>query len=113
MSATAHRAFLGDGEHRFQLTPSLIGELEVKTGVGLGALCTRLFSGTWRFDDLGEIIRLGLIGGGTAPQDAARLVSTYIAAPGVPVAASAALAIDILDALVSGAPKEGKSDEPA
>jgi hypothetical protein len=48
MTDTAHRAFFGDAEHSFRLTPELIVELEAKTGTGIGALCRRLFAGPRR-----------------------------------------------------------------
>jgi hypothetical protein len=70
-------AFFGDKEHRFALTHWAQLELEKVTGVGIGALCLRLPHGDFRFIEIIETIRLALIGGGMAPQDAVHLVETY------------------------------------
>ena len=77
MSELTHHAFFGDGEHDFLLTPEMIVELERKTGSGVGGLCRRLFAGDFKHGDLIEVVRLGLIGGGTSPKDADALVSAY------------------------------------
>jgi len=45
MSDMTHRVFFGDRERDFKITPKLIAELERQTGVGVGALCKRLFAG--------------------------------------------------------------------
>ena len=99
MTAT-HRAFFGDGEHDFRLTPPVIEELEALTGNGIGTIVNRVSAGHFKFVEIVETIRLALIGAGTLPEDAARLVRTYVAAQ--PLAASHILAIDILGALWSG-----------
>ncbi|WP_105385155.1 gene transfer agent family protein [Neorhizobium alkalisoli] len=73
-----HRAFFGDGEKVFAFpSRELIEELERKTGQGVGALFRRFRQSDYSFSDVTEIIRLGLIGGGTAPAEADRLVSVY------------------------------------
>jgi hypothetical protein len=77
MSELKHHAFFGDGEHDFLLTPEMIVELERKTVTGIGALGRCLFAGDFKHGDLIEVIRLGLIGGGTSPKDADALVSAY------------------------------------
>lgn len=102
MTATAHRAFFGDAERDFRITPELIPELEEKVGVGIGALCRRLFKGDFAFADLTETIRLGLIGGGESPTRAASLIATYVKAH--PLNETFPLAIAILEALWFGQP---------
>jgi len=77
--APMHRQFFGDAERAFALTPELIGELERKTGAGIGGLCRRLFAGDFRHAEIIETIRLALIGGGTPPEEAAALVAAYAA----------------------------------
>lgn len=73
-----YRTFFGDGEKVFALpTPELIMELEAKTGHGVGAILARLQGERFAFMDLLQIVRLGLIGGGTTPAEADRLVSVY------------------------------------
>ena len=73
-----YRAAFGDGEYSFTITTHLIPELEHVTGAGIGTLCQRLFAGQFRHADIAETIRLGLIGGGTAPDAAKRLTDTYL-----------------------------------
>lgn len=95
-----HRAFFGDGERSFILTDPMITELERLTGTGIGGLFLRLTRSDFRLVDLVEIIRLGLIGAGTAPEDAARLVKTY--ARHRPIGVILPLALDVLDARWNG-----------
>jgi len=95
-----HVAYFGDGEYTFALTPSMIRELEQKTGTGFGALYRRFASNQFAYGDIIETIRLGLIGGGTAPIDAQRLVDTY--AHNRPIIETLPLAFDVLDARYVG-----------
>lgn len=69
--------FFGDKERPFTLTDELVIELEAKTGIGIGALFQRLMAKAFTLPDLVETIRLGLIGGGSNPQEAERLVNAY------------------------------------
>jgi hypothetical protein len=68
----------GDGEHRFALPLGRLRELQEKTGAGPLKLFNRIRSGDWLVDDLRETIRLGLIGGGMAPDAAFALVRRYL-----------------------------------
>ncbi|MFC3169411.1 gene transfer agent family protein [Paracoccus fontiphilus] len=95
-----HRAFFGTGERAFALTDPMVIELERLTETGIGALFLRLSRNDFRLADLIEVIRLGLIGGGTNPEEAARLVDTY--ARQRPIGELLPLALDILDARWSG-----------
>lgn len=95
-----HRAFFGTGERAFALTDPMIVELESLTDTGIGALFLRLSRNDFRLVDLIEVIRLGLIGGGTRPEEAARLVDAY--ARQRPIAELLPLALDVLDARWSG-----------
>jgi hypothetical protein len=99
----SHTAFFGDGPHTFTLSDDMVTELERVTGTGIGALYLRTVSNAFNMADLVQIIRLGLIGAGTAPQDAMRLVDTY--ARNRPLAETFPLALDILDARWSGKPE--------
>lgn len=100
-----HTAFFGDGQHSFALTDPMIAELERLTGIGIGALYLRLVAAQFHVSDLVEIIRLGLIGGGLAPDAAMRLTDTY--ARNRPMAETFPLAHDILDTRWNGtAPQE-------
>lgn len=101
---TKHRAFFGDQEHDFVLTPGLVLELEAVTGAGIGGLFNRMIKNDFKAKEITETIRLGLIGGGTSPEIAARLVATYI--PARPLIEAYALAVDILTALMFGHAKD-------
>ena len=98
-----HTAFFGDATYIFALTDTMIAELEHKTGIGIGALYTRVIASQFRVADMVEIIRCGLIGGGTAPAIAQHLVDTY--AKDRPFAETFPLALDILDARWNGTPE--------
>ncbi len=97
-----HIEFFGDRERSFTLPTDLIIELERKTGAGIGMLCKRVFAGQFTLGYLFETIRLGLIGGGTTPADAAALVNTY--AMGRPLAEIFPLAVAILERAYFGEP---------
>ncbi|MCC6736526.1 MAG: gene transfer agent family protein [Bauldia sp.] len=102
-----HRAFFGDAERTFRITPELIAELETKTGAGIGSLCRRLFAGEFRHADIAETIRLGLVGGGEQPARAASLVAAYASKP---LAETYALAVAILEALWFGPKPKDATD---
>ena len=98
---TEHRAFFGDGEKAFAFpTRDLIIELETKTGHGVGALFRRFRDTSYSFTDVSEIIRLGLIGGGIAPEEANRLVSVYVI--GRPLAEVFSVADGVITSLFFG-----------
>jgi len=101
-NAPSHRAFFGDAEREFQLTPELITELERKTGAGIGGLCKRLFANDFHYGEVLEVIRLALIGGGEKPETAAALVSAYGAHR--PLIETYPLALSILETLWFGKP---------
>ena len=99
-----HKAFFGDREHDFALTPHLIPELQRLTGKGIGALVDGIRHASYA--EITETIRLGLIGAGTKPADAAALVETYV--PAAPLAEAHILAVDILTDLWVG-PREAST----
>ncbi|UXN61727.1 gene transfer agent family protein [Phyllobacterium zundukense] len=104
-----HKAFFGDKERAFALTPELIIELERKTGIGIAAFCNRVFRAQFHFTDILETIRLGLIGGGTSSSDAEALVDAY--AKPRPIVEILPLAIVVLETVWFGSPTT--TDEPA
>lgn len=106
-----HRAFFGDGERDFRITPELIVELERKTGAGIGGLCRRLFAGNFQHADITETIRLALVGGGASPKDADALVAAY--AVNRPLGEIFPLAVSILETLWFGVAKKGDGDGQA
>lgn len=95
-----HTAFFGDGEYTFALTDNMITELERIADLGIGALYLRCVNMQFTLSDLVEVIRLGLIGGGATPAQAARLTDTY--GRNRPIDELYPLAVDILDARWGG-----------
>ncbi|UWQ40071.1 gene transfer agent family protein [Leisingera aquaemixtae] len=106
-----HTAFFGDGEHTFALTDDMIAELERLSGLGIGALYLRTAQMQFTLADLVEIIRLGLIGGGITPERAAQLTDTY--ARNRPIDELFPLALDVLEARMSGAADQEPESEAA
>lgn len=99
-----HRGFFGDKEHAFTLTDPMLAELETITGLGVGAMYFQLVNMAYPATVLREIIRLGLIGAGTAPEDAKRLCDTY--ASNRPLAETFPLAFEIMEARWNGVQPE-------
>lgn len=99
--------FFGDGEHTFALTDDMVAELERLADLGIGALYLRAANMQFKLGDLIEVIRLGLIGGGTTPERAAQLVDTY--ARNQPIDDLYPLALDVLDARWGGAGSENEA----
>lgn len=99
-----HTAFFGDGEHTFALSDDMIIELEHIADLGIGAFYLRCVNMQFKISDLVEVIRLGLIGGGATPEQAARLTDAY--GRNRPIDELYPLAVDILDARWGGAVEE-------
>jgi hypothetical protein len=69
----------GDGEQIFNIAKIKQAlELQDKCNSGVGTIMQRLMSGTFFINDFRETIRLGLIGGGMAPEKAFTLVKRYV-----------------------------------
>lgn len=69
----------GDGTYVFRLTLGGIRELQDKAKCGAPEILLRLMFKKWWIDDVREIIRLGLIGGGgVKPVDALKLIDRYV-----------------------------------
>jgi hypothetical protein len=103
-----HKAFFGDRERDFSLTPHLIPEFERVTGKPIGATVDNLRG--MSFAQIVNTVRLGLIGGGTHPEEANALVQSYVNAH--PLGELHLLALDILTDLWTG-PEAKPSDEVA
>jgi Phage tail tube protein, GTA-gp10 len=68
----------GDGEHKFNIAKlKCILELEDKCGVGVAEIYQRISTGKWKYNDIRETLRLGLIGAGMTPDKALRLINRY------------------------------------
>lgn len=68
----------GDGEYTFRLEWKHWLEIQEKLDLGPNELLERLILRKWRVQDLAEIVRLGLIGGGKSPVDAIALIRRYV-----------------------------------
>lgn len=101
-----HKAFFGDRERDFSLTPHLIPEFERVTGRAIGATVENLRG--MSFAQIVTTVRLGLIGGGAHPEEANTLVQTYVNAH--PLGELHLLALDILTDLWTG-PEAKPADE--
>lgn len=63
------------GEHEFALYIGNLRAVQQHCNAGPEQILRRLLDGTWRVDDLFEVIRQGLIGGGMPSHEASALVS--------------------------------------
>lgn len=101
-----------DGTFRFRLGWGELEELQEKTDAGPYVVLRRLWDGTWRIQDLSNVVRLGLIGGGMEPATALRKVRAYVEAR--PAMESVDPAAAILAAALIGAADEpvGESEAP-
>ena len=106
-----HRAFFGDVDHAFALTDEMVIELEQTAQLAIGALYMAFPLYAVPVPVMRDIIRLGLIGAGTAPEAAKRLVDTY--ATNRPIGELFPLAFAILDARWNGAQSAPVSQPPA
>ncbi|MEG3086182.1 gene transfer agent family protein [Sphingomonas sp. PB4P5] len=122
-----------DGVYTFKLGLKQIAELQTKVGCGIGALNARVLRGRYlldgvaiglhneaeyKYEDLTETIRLGLIGGGAGEVNeqpvavtsivANRLVDNYV--HGWPMEEAWKLAATILDVCIRGYSPKKKAD---
>lgn len=70
----------GDGQQLFRLAIGQWRELAEIRKLGPKRLFERVRAGDWFVDDLYQVMRLGLIGGGMSPPDALRLTDLYFKA---------------------------------
>lgn len=94
-----------DGDYSFRLGWGELAELQEHCNAGPYVVLNRLHVGEWRIEDIGEVIRLGLIGGGTEPAKALTLTRRYV--EGRPPFENHKFAVVILQAGLLGAPEEG------
>ncbi|WP_196258567.1 gene transfer agent family protein [Pelagibacterium limicola] len=67
-----------DGDYVFALRWGELIKLQEATDAGPFVVYERLGNGQWRLGDISHTIRLALIGGGTEPAKALRLVRDYV-----------------------------------
>lgn len=97
------------GEHPFALFLGELRALQDATDTGPEELLNRIRFGKWRVDDLGDTIRLGLIGGGMKSDMAKQMVSTMLDRH--PLMVFKPTAIEILLLALSG-PEDDKPGKP-
>lgn len=93
-----------DGSYTFRLAWGQLIELQEQCDAGPFVVLQRLGTGQWRVGDISHAIRLGLIGGGTEPAKALKLVRDYVEAR--PPLENLMLARGILGVALQGAPDE-------
>ncbi len=93
-----------DGDYLFALKWGQLTQLQEACEAGPFVVLERLSSRTWRVEDISNVIRLGLIGGGMEPIKALKLVRAYVEAR--PPVENLLTAQVILSAGVIGAPDE-------
>lgn len=111
MRATAITLEFGGEERIFDLPIGQLRDHDELCGAGPAVVCSRLRDGTWRLPDIRETIRLGLIGGGLKPNEASKLVRSYVDER--PLGENVLVAFAVLAAVLNGAPKEDDLGEPA
>jgi hypothetical protein len=67
-----------DGTYPFRLPWGQLAELQEKCDAGPYVILQRLHNGTWRIEDIANVIRLGLIGGGMPPAEALKKTRAYV-----------------------------------
>ena len=72
------RLFLYDDEYDFRLTIKGLSEVQEKCNAGPLQIITRLQSGEYRIEEVLEVLRIGLIGGGMSPGKAYSLVNNSV-----------------------------------
>lgn len=115
MSRAAEIVLAFGGEDRvFRLPIGRLRAIQEKCDAGPLELLNRLYGGTWRVDDLREVLLQGLIGGGLTQAEATGLMLAYF--DDLPLAQFVPLATAVLGAAVLGVgdePDVGKSDAGA
>ena len=102
----------GDGETTFRLDIKHLEKLQEARDCGPMVLLDRLSSGRWLVQDIREVIRWGIIGGGKQPAEASRLLRLYFEGdfPGVD---NLLAAIRILGHGIVGPPEEAPGETEA
>jgi hypothetical protein len=100
-----------DGTYTFRLAWAELAELQEQCDAGPFVILDRLQTRQWRIQDVSNIIRLGLIGGGMEPVKALKLVRSYVEAR--PPMENVIYASGILSAGLMGAPDEPPGEPEA
>jgi hypothetical protein len=100
-----------DGTYTFRLAWAELAELQEQCDAGPFVILDRLQTRQWRIQDVSNVIRLGLIGGGMEPVKALKLVRSYVEAR--PPMENVIYASGILSAGLMGAPDEPPGEPKA
>ncbi|UIK05004.1 gene transfer agent family protein [Neorhizobium galegae] len=100
-----------DGDFTFRLGWGELAELQEKTEAGPYVVLHRLHSHQWRVEDISNVIRLGLIGGGFPAAEAMKKVRYYV--ENRPPLENHSVAVAILSAGLLGAPEEPVGEQEA
>jgi hypothetical protein len=103
----------GEGETHFRIGIGELEKLQEARDTGPFVLLDRLLTGRWLVQDLREVLRWGLIGGGKSPVESARLLKLYFEGF-VPGGENLIAAQRVLGAALVGVEEEvGKKSEAA
>lgn len=108
--AAIERPF-GDNDYVFRIAWGEILKLQEARDTGPYIILDRLLSGRWFVEDIAEVIRVGLIGGGLDPIKARKMVKEFVEAR--PPVENLELAQRVLGAGMVGAPDEEVGIEAA
>lgn len=100
-----------DGDYSFQLKWGQLAELQDRTNVGPYFMLNRLYDGSWKIEDISNVIRLGLIGGGLSPVTALTLTKRYVEER--PLLENHPIAVVILKACLVGVDDEPVGESEA
>jgi hypothetical protein len=100
-----------DGDHTFRLAWGELSKLQEACDAGPFVIWSDLMNGSWRMEQISNVIRLGLIGCGKEPAEALKLVRAYV--EDRPPMETLALAQGVLGAALQGAPDEKLGGAPA
>ncbi len=67
-----------DGDYVFRLAWGELIKLQEACDAGPYVILDRLLTGRWKVEEISNVIRLGLIGGGMEPIPARKLVQSYV-----------------------------------
>jgi tail tube GTA-gp10-like protein len=108
MSAPGTRTIIwAHGEDQFCIAKvGLLLDLEAKCCAPIGVIFKRLGNGDFSVNDVRETIRLGLIGGGLAPEKAIAAVKNHVDLNEHGVAPSVLVAYAVVEAYMVGVPDD-------
>lgn len=87
--------------------------IEDKCGAGIAEIYGRLATGAWKINDVVEVIRLSLIGGGMAPERARKVIEIHVVGNPNGIAPSVLVSQAILEAVIVGVPGDPVGKEKA